>query len=115
MTGELAYGAITGLADAVGDTGHTSFLTPEERAARSATCPGSYVGIGVRIDPGEDGRPRDGGADDDQDHDRDQGRRDDEGDGRDREVREGREEELQATGPQLAALGGTMLADWMGP
>ena len=31
----LAYGAIEGLADAVGDTGHTSFLTPEEREERS--------------------------------------------------------------------------------
>jgi carboxyl-terminal processing protease len=54
---ELAYGAIEGLADAVGDTGHTSFLTPEERAARAQDLSGSYVGIGVRIDPAEDGRP----------------------------------------------------------
>ena len=33
-TATLAYGAIDGLTEAVGDTGHTSFLTPEERAAR---------------------------------------------------------------------------------
>jgi carboxyl-terminal processing protease len=53
----LAYGAIEGLADAVGDTGHTSFLTPEERVERSEELSGSYVGIGVRIDAAEDGRP----------------------------------------------------------
>lgn len=55
---QLAYGAINGLADAVGDTGHTSFLTPEERAARAQDLSGSYVGIGVRIDPAADGRPQ---------------------------------------------------------
>ena len=53
----LAYGAIEGLADAVGDTGHTSFLTPQEREARSEELSGSYVGIGVRIDAADDGRP----------------------------------------------------------
>jgi carboxyl-terminal processing protease len=53
----LAYGAIEGLTDAVGDTGHTSFLTPEERAERDEELSGSYVGIGVRIDATEDGRP----------------------------------------------------------
>jgi carboxyl-terminal processing protease len=54
----LAYGAIRGLTEAVGDTGHTSFLTPEERAARADELSGSYVGIGVRIDTAEDGLPR---------------------------------------------------------
>jgi len=53
----LAYGAITGLTEAVGDTGHTSFLTPQERADRARDLSGSYVGIGVRIDPADDGRP----------------------------------------------------------
>lgn len=53
----LAYGAIHGLTDAVGDTGHTSFLTPEERAERANELSGSYVGIGVRIDTAEDGLP----------------------------------------------------------
>ncbi len=48
----LAYGAISGMADAVGDTGHTSFLTPEQRAAQAKDLSSSYVGIGVRIDPG---------------------------------------------------------------
>ncbi len=53
----LAYGAIDGLTEAVGDTGHTSFLTPEERAARDDELSGSYVGIGVRIDVTDGGQP----------------------------------------------------------
>ncbi len=54
---ELIYGAINGMTEAVGDTGHTSFLTPEERAARSNDLSGQYVGIGVRIDTAESGLP----------------------------------------------------------
>jgi carboxyl-terminal processing protease len=54
---ELIYGAIDGMTDAVGDTGHTSFMTPEERAERSDDLSGKYVGIGVRIDTAEDGLP----------------------------------------------------------
>jgi carboxyl-terminal processing protease len=54
---DLIYGAINGMTEAVGDTGHTSFLTPEERAARNNDLSGQYVGIGVRIDTAEDGLP----------------------------------------------------------
>ena len=62
------------MTQAVGDTGHTDFMTPEERAARDDALSGSYVGIGVRIDarrrrpardrrrlqgqPGREGRPQ---------------------------------------------------------
>jgi carboxyl-terminal processing protease len=53
----LAYGAIRGLTEAVGDTGHTSFLTPQQRSERANELAGSYVGIGVRIDVGQDGLP----------------------------------------------------------
>ncbi len=53
----LAYGAIRGLTEAVGDTGHTSFLTPEQRAANADELSGSYVGIGIRMDAAEDGSP----------------------------------------------------------
>jgi carboxyl-terminal processing protease len=53
----LIYGAIDGMTQAVGDTGHTSFLTPEQRAANSSGLSGSYVGIGVRIDTATDGLP----------------------------------------------------------
>lgn len=53
----LAYGAIEGLADAVGDTGHTEFMTPEDRAAQSSALSGSYVGIGAQVDTTADGLP----------------------------------------------------------
>ncbi len=49
----LIYGAIKGMTDAVGDTGHTTFLTPEERVQRSNDLSGKYVGIGVRVDVAE--------------------------------------------------------------
>lgn len=55
---DLIYGAIRGMTQAVGDTGHTDFMTPQERAARNDALAGSYVGIGVRIEVTEDGRPR---------------------------------------------------------
>jgi carboxyl-terminal processing protease len=54
---ELAYGAIDGLADAVGDTGHTEFMTPEDRAAQTSALSGSYVGIGAQVDVTADGLP----------------------------------------------------------
>jgi len=53
----LVYAAINGLTQAVGDTGHTSFMTPEQRAARADALSGSYVGIGVRVDTATDGLP----------------------------------------------------------
>ena len=46
----LAYGAIEGLTGAVGDTGHTSFETPQDLAQERAALSGSYVGIGVSVD-----------------------------------------------------------------
>ena len=54
---DLIYGAIRGMTEAVGDTGHTSFMTPVERAQRSKDLSGKYVGIGVRIDVAKDGLP----------------------------------------------------------
>ena len=54
---DLIYGAIKGMTDAVGDTGHTTFLTPAERVQRSNDLSGKYVGIGVRIDVAKDGLP----------------------------------------------------------
>jgi carboxyl-terminal processing protease len=54
---ELAYGAIDGLTEAVGDTGHTDFMTPEERASRNDSLSGSYVGIGVQLDATDAGEP----------------------------------------------------------
>jgi carboxyl-terminal processing protease len=54
----LIYGAIEGMTDAVGDTGHTDFMTPAERAQRDDSLSGSYVGIGVRIEPDAAGLPK---------------------------------------------------------
>jgi carboxyl-terminal processing protease len=54
----LIYGAIEGMTDAVGDTGHTDFMTPEEREQRNDSLSGSYVGIGVRIEPNDAGQPK---------------------------------------------------------
>jgi carboxyl-terminal processing protease len=54
---ELAYGAIDGLADAVGDTGHTTFMTPEDRESRNDSLSGSYVGIGVQVNETDSGLP----------------------------------------------------------
>ncbi len=54
----LIYGAIEGMTQAVGDTGHTDFMTPAERKDRNDALSGSYVGIGVRIDATDAGLPR---------------------------------------------------------
>ena len=54
---DLAYAAIDGLTEAVGDTGHTDFMTPEERATRNDALSGSYVGIGVQLDATDTGEP----------------------------------------------------------
>jgi carboxyl-terminal processing protease len=54
----LIYGAIEGMTDAVGDTGHTDFMTPEERERRNDSLSGSYVGIGVRIEADIAGQPK---------------------------------------------------------
>ena len=51
----LIYGALKGLTTAVGDTGHTSFMTPEERQARADSMSGSFVGIGVQVSPNDSG------------------------------------------------------------
>jgi carboxyl-terminal processing protease len=45
----LTYGAIRGMVDSVGDTGHTTFLSPEELAAQRTSLSGSVTGIGVRL------------------------------------------------------------------
>ncbi len=54
---ELAWGAIDGMTEAVGDTGHTTFMTPEEREDRSEELSGSYVGIGVQVNESDTGQP----------------------------------------------------------
>jgi carboxyl-terminal processing protease len=51
----LAYAAIDGITNAVGDSGHTSFMTAAEAKAMDQSLSGTFVGIGVQISP-DDGK-----------------------------------------------------------
>jgi carboxyl-terminal processing protease len=53
---ELAYGAIEGMTEVLGDEGHTTFLTPEALQAAEDALQGRFVGIGVYLDEDDDGR-----------------------------------------------------------
>jgi carboxyl-terminal processing protease len=46
----MAYAAIEGMTQAVGDPGHTSFLTAAESKAQDQRLSGTFVGIGVVVD-----------------------------------------------------------------
>ncbi len=46
-TKDITYGAIRGMADAIGDTGHTRFLTPKELAAQKEDWAGKFAGVGA--------------------------------------------------------------------
>lgn len=48
-TTEMVYGAIRGMVEALGDTGHTTFLTPEEKASRDRSLAGQFTGIGAEL------------------------------------------------------------------
>lgn len=50
---ELIYGAATGMVDALGDTGHSRFLNPEDTQRFLDSTNGELVGIGVNIDSSE--------------------------------------------------------------
>jgi len=52
----LTYGAINGLIQALGDEGHTRFLTPEEVARERTEVSGKFYGIGAQVGI-EDGFP----------------------------------------------------------
>ncbi len=45
----LTYGAINGLINALGDEGHTRFLTPDEAARQETDMSGSFFGIGAQV------------------------------------------------------------------
>lgn len=47
---KLAYAAISAMTEAVGDTGHTMFMTPDEYQASQDSLSGSYAGIGAQMD-----------------------------------------------------------------
>jgi carboxyl-terminal processing protease len=46
----LTYGAITGMVDALGDTGHTSFLSPQMLKQHQNYTNGSFEGIGAQVE-----------------------------------------------------------------
>ncbi len=52
---ELVYGAIGGMTDAVGDEGHTSFMTAAEAKASDQSLSGTFVGIGVQVSDADGG------------------------------------------------------------
>jgi carboxyl-terminal processing protease len=47
---ELTYGAISGMVNALGDTGHTTFLTPEMVKQERSFTQGSFEGIGAEVE-----------------------------------------------------------------
>lgn len=46
----LTYGAISGMVDALGDTGHSTFLTPEMLKQHHQYTAGSFEGIGAQVE-----------------------------------------------------------------
>ncbi len=46
----LTYGAITGMVDALGDTGHTRFLTPQMLKEENSFNSGQFEGIGAEVE-----------------------------------------------------------------
>ena len=48
-SGQLTYGAINGMVDALGDTGHSTFLSPEMVKEEHTFIEGRYKGIGIEI------------------------------------------------------------------
>lgn len=45
----MTYGAIRGMVQALGDEGHTAFLTPQERERQTAELSGTFFGIGAQL------------------------------------------------------------------
>jgi carboxyl-terminal processing protease len=46
---QMTYGAISGMVDSLGDTGHSRFLTPEMAKREKSLSKGKYEGIGAEI------------------------------------------------------------------
>ena len=47
---QLTYGAISGMVNALGDTGHSRFLTPSEVKQEQNFTQGQFEGIGVEVE-----------------------------------------------------------------
>jgi carboxyl-terminal processing protease len=52
----MAYAAIRAMTEAVGDSGHTEFMTAEESKAVDQSLSGQFVGIGVQVAPDDSGK-----------------------------------------------------------
>jgi carboxyl-terminal processing protease len=50
QTKPLTYGAISGMVDALGDTGHSAFLTPDMVKSEQDYTQGQFEGIGAEVD-----------------------------------------------------------------
>jgi carboxyl-terminal processing protease len=53
---DVTYGAINGMVEALGDTGHSTFLTPEALASEQQSLDGTVVGVGALLGT-KDGQP----------------------------------------------------------
>jgi carboxyl-terminal processing protease len=53
----LTYGALTGMVEALGDTGHSRFLTPDMVAAEARQISGEFEGIGALLNVNGEGNP----------------------------------------------------------
>ena len=49
-TTKLTYGAISGMVDALGDTGHSRFMTPDMLKSENRALQGEFEGIGATVD-----------------------------------------------------------------
>lgn len=54
---DLTYGAISGMVDSLGDTGHSRFLSPEMVASEARSIEGEYEGIGALLNVNDAGNP----------------------------------------------------------
>ncbi len=53
----LTYGALTGMVDALGDTGHSRFMTPDMVAQEARQISGEFDGIGALLNVNAEGNP----------------------------------------------------------
>jgi carboxyl-terminal processing protease len=56
QTTQLEYGAISGMVDALGDTGHSRFMTPEMVKSENNFTQGSFEGIGAEVTQNNNGQ-----------------------------------------------------------
>lgn len=53
----LTYGALTGMVEALGDTGHSRFMSPDVVASEARQIQGEFEGIGALLNVNEAGNP----------------------------------------------------------